>query len=95
MTARRQRCEQQVTGWIVTGTLYCQINPSGLTVIPNGRDHVDHHRSLCLVISPYARRGQVSRVHTSIPRPSRAVGITDNSGMHGLPLTGFPEDLVT
>ena len=30
-----------------------------------GRDHVDAHRSLLLVISPYARRG-VSHVHTSI-----------------------------
>jgi len=33
----------------------------------NGRDHVDAHRSLCLLISPYARRGHVSHVHTSIP----------------------------
>jgi DNA-binding beta-propeller fold protein YncE len=31
----------------------------------DGRDHVDAHRSLLLVISPYARRG-VSHVHTSI-----------------------------
>lgn len=30
-----------------------------------GRDHVDAHRSLLLVISPYSRRG-VSHVHTSI-----------------------------
>jgi hypothetical protein len=30
-----------------------------------GRDHVDAHRSLLLVISPYARRG-VSHVHTSM-----------------------------
>jgi len=30
-----------------------------------GQDHVDAHRSLLLVISPYARRG-VSHVHTSI-----------------------------
>ena len=33
----------------------------------NGRDHVDAHRSLCLVVSPYAKRGYVSHVHTSIP----------------------------
>lgn len=33
----------------------------------SGRDHVDHHRSLCLVVSPYARFGHVSHVHTSIP----------------------------
>ncbi len=31
----------------------------------DGRDHVDAHRSLLMVISPYARRG-VSRVHTSM-----------------------------
>ena len=31
----------------------------------DGRDHVDAHRSLLLVVSPYARRG-VSHVHTSI-----------------------------
>jgi DNA-binding beta-propeller fold protein YncE len=30
-----------------------------------GRDHVDAHRSLLLVVSPYARRG-VSHVHTSM-----------------------------
>jgi YVTN family beta-propeller protein len=33
----------------------------------NGRDHVDAHRSLCLVVSPYAKRGYVSHVHVSIP----------------------------
>jgi hypothetical protein len=31
----------------------------------NGRDHVDAHRSVLLVIGPYARRG-VSHVHTSM-----------------------------
>jgi hypothetical protein len=31
----------------------------------DGQDHVDAHRSLLLVISPYARRG-VSHVHTSM-----------------------------
>jgi len=31
----------------------------------DGRDHIDAHRSLLLVISPYARRG-VSHVHTSM-----------------------------
>ncbi|MBZ5513876.1 MAG: bifunctional YncE family protein/alkaline phosphatase family protein [Acidobacteriia bacterium] len=31
----------------------------------NGRDHVDAHRSLLMVISPYAQRG-VSHVHTSM-----------------------------
>ena len=33
----------------------------------NGRDHIDHHRSLCIVISPYARFGHVSHIHTSLP----------------------------
>jgi DNA-binding beta-propeller fold protein YncE len=32
----------------------------------SGRDHVDAHRSLLMVISPYAASGQVSHVHTSI-----------------------------
>ncbi len=31
-----------------------------------GVDHVDAHRSICLVISPYARKNYVSHVHTSI-----------------------------
>jgi YVTN family beta-propeller protein len=31
----------------------------------NGRDHVDAHRSLLMVISPYAKRGYVSHYHTS------------------------------
>jgi hypothetical protein len=31
----------------------------------NGRDHVDAHRSLLLVVSPYSRRS-VSHVHTSM-----------------------------
>ncbi len=31
----------------------------------NGRDHVDAHRSVLLVVSPYSRRG-VSHVHTSM-----------------------------
>lgn len=30
-----------------------------------GVDHVDAHRSVLLVISPYARRGQISHTHTS------------------------------
>jgi hypothetical protein len=32
----------------------------------DGADHVDAHRTLSLVISPYARRGYVSKVHHSI-----------------------------
>ena len=31
----------------------------------NGRDHVDAHRSVLLVVSPFARRG-VSHTHTSM-----------------------------
>ena len=30
-----------------------------------GLDHVDHHRSLLMVISPYAKKGHVSKQHTS------------------------------
>jgi hypothetical protein len=32
----------------------------------SGRDHVDAHRSVLMVISPYARRDYVSHSHTSI-----------------------------
>ena len=30
-----------------------------------GRDHIDAHRSVCLVISPYTQRGHISPVHYS------------------------------
>jgi len=30
-----------------------------------GRDHIDAHRSICLVISPYVKPGHVSHVHAS------------------------------
>lgn len=56
----------------------------------NGFDHVDGHRSLCLVISPYARRGalvsgfhnQTSVLHTicrilGIPPLNAMVGLTE------------------
>jgi YVTN family beta-propeller protein len=33
----------------------------------SGVDHMDAHRSFLLAISPWARRGHVSRAHTSIP----------------------------
>jgi hypothetical protein len=46
----------------------------------NGRDHIDHHRSLCLVISPYARGGHVSHVHTSIPSIIKTMNL-----IHGMP----------
>jgi DNA-binding beta-propeller fold protein YncE len=32
----------------------------------DGRDHVDAHRSVLMVISPYAKQGYVSHAHTSI-----------------------------
>lgn len=32
-----------------------------------GGDHVDYHRSICVVASPWAKRGYVSSVHTSFP----------------------------
>jgi YVTN family beta-propeller protein len=33
----------------------------------SGRDHIEGHRTICLVISPYARRGYTSHVHYSVP----------------------------
>ena len=41
----------------------------------SGRDHIDAHRSLCLVISPYARRAYVSHVHTSIPSILKTINL--------------------
>ncbi|HEY3358990.1 MAG TPA: bifunctional YncE family protein/alkaline phosphatase family protein [Polyangia bacterium] len=32
-----------------------------------GADHVEYHRSICVVASPWAKRGHVSPVHTSFP----------------------------
>jgi hypothetical protein len=54
----------------------------------NGWDHVDGHRSLCLVASPYARRGavvsdfynQASVVHTI----ERILGATAQNQLYGL-----------
>ncbi len=39
----------------------------------SGRDHVDAHRSLCLVLGPYAKRGYVSRRHLSIASITKTV----------------------
>jgi YVTN family beta-propeller protein len=38
-----------------------------------GRDHIDAHRSLCLAISPYAKRGYVSRRHLSIASITKTI----------------------
>ncbi|MDP8244617.1 MAG: hypothetical protein P9L94_11090 [Candidatus Hinthialibacter antarcticus] len=46
----------------------------------NGRDHVDHHRSISLVISPYAKPGYVSHVHTSLPSILKTMNL-----IHGIP----------
>jgi YVTN family beta-propeller protein len=32
-----------------------------------GADHVDYHRSICVVVSPWAKRAYTSSVHTSYP----------------------------
>jgi hypothetical protein len=39
----------------------------------SGADHVDSHRSICLVISPYAKRAYTSHVHYSIPSIYRTI----------------------
>ncbi len=39
----------------------------------SGRDHVDAHRSLCLVLGPYAKRGYVSRRHVSIASITKTI----------------------
>ncbi|MCX5868721.1 MAG: bifunctional YncE family protein/alkaline phosphatase family protein [Proteobacteria bacterium] len=39
----------------------------------SGADHVDAHRTICLVISPYSRRGFVSRTHYSFSSIHRTI----------------------
>jgi len=38
-----------------------------------GRDHIDAHRSLCLAISPFAKRGYLSRRHLSIASITKTI----------------------
>jgi hypothetical protein len=38
-----------------------------------GADHVDYHRSILVVVSPWAKRGHVSSVHTSFPSVFRTI----------------------
>jgi len=39
----------------------------------SGRDHVDAHRSLCLALGPYAKRGYVSHRHLSIASITKTI----------------------
>jgi YVTN family beta-propeller protein len=39
----------------------------------SGRDHIDAHRSLCLAIGPYAKRGQVSHRQASIASITKTI----------------------
>ena len=45
-----------------------------------GRDHVDAHRSVLMVISPYARGGYVSHVHTSMASILKTFDLTFHLG---------------
>ncbi|MDY0060614.1 MAG: bifunctional YncE family protein/alkaline phosphatase family protein [Myxococcota bacterium] len=38
-------------------------------------DHVDAHRSICVVVSPWVKRGYLSSVHYSIPSIYRTIGL--------------------
>ena len=38
----------------------------------NGADHVEYHRSFCVVVSPYTKPGYLSHVHTSYPSMFRS-----------------------
>ncbi|MBM4319444.1 MAG: hypothetical protein FJ125_05645, partial [Deltaproteobacteria bacterium] len=38
-------------------------------------DHVDAHRSICVVVSPWVKRGHVSSVHYNIPSIYRTIGM--------------------
>src|SRR5690606_721918 len=44
------------------------------------RDTVDAHRSICMVISPYAKKGRISHTHTSIASILKTIFL-----IHGLP----------
>ena len=46
----------------------------------SGRDHVDAHRSVLMVISPYARRDYVSHAHTSIASILKTFDLTFHLG---------------
>lgn len=56
------------------------------------RDTVDAHRSICMVISPYARRDYISHTHSSIASILKTIFL-----IHGLPplnqYDGFASDL--
>ena len=47
--------------WASTAVFIVEDDPQ------QGADHVDYHRSICVVASPWAKRSHVSHVHTSIP----------------------------
>ncbi|MGO8817363.1 MAG: bifunctional YncE family protein/alkaline phosphatase family protein [Terriglobia bacterium] len=46
----------------------------------SGRDHVDAHRSVLMVVSPYARSGYVSHVHTSMASILKTFDLTFQMG---------------
>lgn len=45
-----------------------------------GGDHVDMHRSICLVVSPWAKRGYTSRVNHDIPSLWRTIALMVGMG---------------
>ncbi len=47
--------------WDSTAVFIVQDDPQSTA------DHIDYHRSICLVVSPWAKHGHVSSVHTSFP----------------------------
>jgi YVTN family beta-propeller protein len=56
-----------------------------------GSDHVDYHRSILVVISPWARRGHTSHVHTSFPSLFRTFElILGIPPMHRIDATATP-----
>jgi hypothetical protein len=53
--------------WASTAVFVLEDDPQ------DGRDHVDAHRSYCVVASPWAKAGHVSRVLTSFPAVFRTI----------------------
>lgn len=54
-------CLSRSPAWASTAVFIVEDDPQ------QGYDHVDYHRSICVVASPWAKRGAVSHVHASYP----------------------------
>jgi hypothetical protein len=63
--------------WPKTAVFIIEDDPQG------SGDHVEPHRSVCVIVSPWTRRGYTSSVHYDIPSVHRTIGM-----ILGLPAMG-------